>query len=229
MSSTFSSLKLVIFDLDGTLIDTVADLSDAVNAALSVFGFPIRSYEEVVSFVGNGTLKLIERALPDDKHDDKELASAVHEAFTNHYSGHYADKSAVYDGIPEVLSSLKSRGIKLAVLSNKPDRFTKALIGMFFPNVFDTVLGSGENTPRKPDPTGELGIIRSFGLMLDECLHVGDSDTDIKTAHNAGVKAVGCTWGFRPKSTLEEAGADWIADKPEDMIKIFQKTVEKWI
>ena len=222
----FSSLKLVIFDLDGTLINTVADLGDAVNSALLQFGFPPRSYDEIVSFVGNGTLKLIERALPSDKRTD-ELVSAVHDAFTKHYSEHYADKSAVYEGIPEALDYLKSRGVKLAVLSNKPDKFTKALIELFFPNVFDIVLGSGENTPRKPDQTGELRIINSFGLTPEKCLHVGDSDTDIKTAHNAGAKCLGCSWGFRPRATLEAAGTDYIANKPIELIKIFEKTVEK--
>ena len=224
--STHSSLKLVIFDLDGTLIDTVADLGDAVNHALRLFGFPERSYQEVISFVGNGTLKLIERALPEDMQSDHELITKVHDEFTAHYAGHYADKSKVYDGIPEVLEYLRTHGVKLAVLSNKPDRFTKALIGMFFPSVFDVVLGSGENTPRKPDPMGELSIINSFGLSPEECLHVGDSDTDVKTAHNAGVKVIGCTWGFRPRTTLESAGAEFIVDKPEDIIKIFAKTVE---
>ena len=226
MSSTPSSLKLIIFDLDGTLIDTVADLGDAVNFALTQYGFSERSYQEVMSFVGNGTMKLIERALPADRQSDGALIEKVHKSFTTRYSEHYADKSRVYDGIPEVVRTLKEQGLKLAVLSNKPDRFTKSLIEMFFPGVFDVVLGSGENTPRKPDPTGEIGIINGFGLKQEEVVHIGDSDTDIKTAHNAGVRCIGCTWGFRPRQTLEAAGAEWIVDEPAGILKIFAKTVE---
>ena len=226
MSSTLSSLKLIIFDLDGTLIDTVADLGDAVNFALAQYGFPERSYQEVMRFVGNGTLKLIERALPAGRQHDGALVEKVHQSFTSRYSEHYADKSRVYGGIHEVIRSLKGQGLKLAVLSNKPDKFTKSLIEMFFPGAFDVVLGSGENTPRKPDPTGEFGIINGFGLTPDEVLHVGDSDTDVKTAHNAGVRCIGCTWGFRPRETLEAAGADFIVDKPSEILNFFVKTVE---
>lgn len=224
MSNTPSSLKLIIFDLDGTVLDTVADLADAVIFALEKHGFPPRSYQEVMSFVGNGTLKLIERALPDG-HKDPETVVAVHTDFAARYSAHYADKTKPYDGIPELLSSLKSQGYKLSVLSNKPDKFTKELTEGFFPKVFDVVRGSVDGVPRKPDPTAELGILNDFGVMAGECLHIGDSDTDVLTAHNAGIKCVGCTWGYRPKETLEEAGADYIVETVAELAKFFEKTV----
>ena len=218
MSSTPSSHKLIIFDLDGTLVDTIKDLTFAVNEALASFGFGGRSCKEVTDFVGNGTLKLIERALPEGK-KDPETVSAVHAAFTESYSRHYADSSLPYAGMYELVKELKERGFKLAVLSNKPDRFTRELVEKFFGGLFDVILGSSETTPRKPDPKGEFSIIAGLGLSPQETLHIGDSDTDVMTAHNAGVKCVGCTWGFRSRETLERAGADFFADKPSDILK----------
>lgn len=226
MSSIPSSLKLIIFDLDGTILDTVADLADAVIYALEKHGFPPRSYREVMNFVGNGVIKLIERALPYG-HKEPENVEKVYLDFNSRYSSHYADKTKPYDGISELLSELKTRGYKLAVLSNKPDKFTKDLVDGFFPNVFGVVRGSVDGVPRKPDPTSELSILRELGIAPDECLHVGDSDTDVLTAHNAGIKCVGCTWGYRPRKTLEEAGADYIVESVAELAKFFEKTVAK--
>ncbi len=217
MSNTPSSLKLVVFDLDGTLVDTIKDLTFAVNEALDSFGFPKRSCGDVTDFVGNGTLKLIERALPDGK-KDAETVSAVHSAFTESYARHYADSSLPYSGMYGLVKELKERGLKLAVLSNKPDRFTKELVEKFYGGLFDVILGSSGSTPRKPDPKGELSIISGLGLTPEETLHIGDSDTDVLTAHNAGVRCIGCTWGFRPRQVLENAGADFFADKPSQIL-----------
>lgn len=222
----YSSPKLVIFDLDGTVLDTVADLADAVIFALEKHGFPPRSYAEVMSFVGNGVIKLIERALPDG-HKDPETVEKVYIDFNARYSSHYADKTVPYSGVPELLECLKTRGIKLAVLSNKPDKFTNELIEGFFPGVFDVVRGSVDGVPRKPDPTAELNILRGFGVSPDECLHIGDSDTDVLTAHNAGIRCVGCTWGYRPRKTLEECGADYIVESVTELRNFFEKTVAK--
>lgn len=226
MSNTPSSLKLIVFDLDGTILDTVADLADAVIYALEKHGFPPRSYQEVMSFVGNGVVKLIERALPDG-HKDPETVEKVYLDFNARYSSHYADKTKPYDGIPELLSKLKADGYKLAVLSNKPDKFTKELINGFFPNVFDIIRGSVDGVPRKPDPTAELNILNDLGVTAGECLHIGDSDTDVLTAHNAGIKCVGCTWGYRPKETLLEYGADFIVETVDELANFFEKTVAK--
>lgn len=226
MSSTLSSLKLIIFDLDGTLIDTIDDLTEAVCFALNRGGFPPRSSRDVTNFVGNGVLKLIERSLPEG-HRDAETVGQVHADFNAFYAEHYADKSLPYDGAAETVGRLKAEGYKLAVLSNKPDRFTKALIEKFFPALFDAYLGSSESTPRKPDPTGELSIITSLGLTPDVTLHIGDSDTDIMTAHNAGVRCIGCTWGFRPRATLEAAGADWIVERFENIFGVINDINKK--
>lgn len=223
--STPSSLKAIIFDLDGTVLDTVADLAGAVNAALSKNGFPEKSHGEVMSFVGNGTLKLIERALPEE-HRDPQTAERVHSDFSEYYSLHFADKTKPYEGIPELLKKLKNAGYRLAVSSNKPDRFTKELIEMFFPQIFDIVIGSSEVIPRKPDPTGEYSILAKFGISPFEAIHVGDSDTDVKTAHNAGVICLACAWGYRPKEVLMAADADFIVEKVSEMEKFFEKTVE---
>lgn len=225
MSSTPSSLKAVIFDLDGTVLDTIADLAGAVNAALSKNGFPIRTHAEVMSFVGNGTLKLIERALPEESRD-KPTVERVHGDFSEYYSQHFADETKPYPGIPELLKKLKNAGYKLAVSSNKPDRFTKELIGRFYPGIFDIVIGSSEVTPRKPDPTGEYSILAKFGVSPFEAIHVGDSDTDVKTAHNAGVACLACTWGYRSKETLMAADADFIVEKVAEMERFFEKTVD---
>lgn len=226
MSNTPSSLKLVIFDLDGTVLDTIADLADAVCYALNAHGFPPRSYEEVMSFVGNGVVKLIERALPEG-HKDEKTVEAVYESFNERYGAHFADKTRPYAGMADIMKFLKDRGVKLAVLSNKPDLYTKELIEKFYPGLVDIAVGSGENTPRKPDPAGELKIIHGFGFTPDETLHVGDSDTDIMTAKNSGAKMLACSWGYRNKQTLINAGAEIIVDSVEEMAKFFEKTVAK--
>lgn len=225
MSNTPSSLKAIIFDLDGTVLDTIADLAGAVNAALCKNGFPERKHSEIMSFVGNGTRKLIERALPEDN-QDPQTVERVHADFSQHYAEHFADETKPYPGIPELLKKLKKSGYKLAVSSNKPDRFTKELIEIFFPDIFDIVVGSSEVTPRKPDPTGEYSILARFGISPFEAIHVGDSDTDVKTAHNAGVMCLACTWGYRSKQTLMAADADFIVEKVSEMEKFFEKTVE---
>ncbi len=216
MLSTLSSLKLIIFDLDGTLLNTIDDLADAVCFALGEYGFPPRSREEVTGFVGNGVLKLIERALPEG-HKDSETADKVCRSFNLRYAGHCADKTRPYDGMTELVAKLKARGYKLAVLSNKPDEFTKELIRKFFGDAFDAVEGSGENTPRKPDPTGELKLIADLGFTPADAVHIGDSDTDVMTARNAGVRLLACSWGYRSRKCLTDAGAADIADTVEEL------------
>lgn len=217
-----SSVKLIIFDLDGTVLDTVDDLADAVCEALSENGFPTRSREEVMRFVGNGVLKLCERALPDGEKTEENIKK-VHAAFNRSYAARYSNKTRPYDGMAELLGELKRRGYLLAVLSNKPDEFTRELIEKFYPGIFDFVRGSREGVPRKPDPTAELEIISEAGLTPSRCVHVGDSETDVQTAKNAGVAVVACSWGYRPKETLVEAGAEVIAENVGELRKIFLK------
>lgn len=226
MSITFSSvdIKLCIFDLDGTLVNTISDLAASVDFAMRSLELPCHTHEEYTSYIGDGTRLLIKRSLPDDQKDDSSLLEKAHSIFTKHYSMHFCDTSVVYDGIKEALFDLKSRGIRLAVLSNKPDAFTKAIIGKLFPEgLFDVVMGAKEGVPKKPDPTQEIEIIIAFGLRKDECLHVGDSDVDVITAHNAGIKCFGCTWGFRSYDCLKSANADHIINSPKEITDFFAK------
>ncbi|MBQ8623684.1 MAG: HAD-IA family hydrolase [Oscillospiraceae bacterium] len=226
MSNTFSSadIKLCIFDLDGTLVNTIGDLAASVDFAMRSLSLPTHSIKEYTSFVGNGTLSLIKRSLPSNLQDNPELLSKAHSIFTKHYSEHFCDTSFVYDGIIEALHYLKSRGVKLAVLSNKPDVFTKAIINKLFgEDLFDVVLGAREGIPKKPNPTAELEVIKRFGFEKSECVHVGDSDVDVITAHNAGIKCLGCAWGFRPYECLKNASADYIITSPQEIENFFAK------
>ncbi|MCD8007088.1 MAG: HAD-IA family hydrolase [Oscillospiraceae bacterium] len=215
------TLKSVIFDLDGTLVDTADDLGDSVSAALNQLGLPTHTIAEYISFVGNGTLMLVKRSLPENLRDDEALLNRAHELFCDHYAAHYLDKSRVYDGILEVVKALKDAGIKLYVLTNKPYQFASKIIEQCFPSgTFDLVGGSGQGFPRKPDPSYENHLIELSGVSKSETIHIGDSGTDIETAHNAGIKCIACTWGFRSRQSLIDAGADFIADEPREILEI---------
>ncbi len=214
-------MKSIIFDLDGTLVDTAEDLGDSVSAALIELGLPTHTTAEYISFVGNGTLMLVKRSLPENLREDEELLNRAHDLFCDHYSKHYLDKSRVYDCIPEVVKTLKDSGLKLYVLTNKPYQFASAIIDACFPTgTFDLVAGSGQGFPRKPDPSYENHIVEHSGVSKSETIHIGDSSTDIETAHNAGIKCIACTWGFRSRQSLEEAGAEFIVDKPGEILEI---------
>ena len=203
-------LKLIMCDLDGTVLDTVRDLGDAVIFGLKKYGFAPRSYDEIRQFVGNGVKKLIERALPDGEKSEENIEK-VHNAFNEYYSAHFADHTSPYPGMPELLKEIRRTGIKLAVFSNKPQQFTEELIDKFYPDIFDIVRGNREVFPRKPDPAGELEIMKEAGVSPEETVHVGDSDTDVLTAKNAGVTCLACTWGYRSRESLEAASAPFIA------------------
>ncbi|MCD7823398.1 MAG: HAD-IA family hydrolase [Oscillospiraceae bacterium] len=214
-------MKTVIFDLDGTLVDTAEDLGDSVSAALRELGLPVHTTEEYISFVGNGTLMLVKRSLPENLREDEELLNKAHDLFCNHYAGHYLDKSRVYDGIPEVVKSLKSAGLKLYVMTNKPYQFASKIIDECFPaGTFELVAGSGQGFPRKPDPSYENHLIELSGADKSEVIHIGDSATDVETAHNAGLKCIACTWGFRSRESLIAAEGDYIVDEPGEILEI---------
>ena len=211
----------IMFDLDGTIVDTIESLKEAVNTALREEGYPERSYDEVRLAIGNGAKKLMERSLPSDASNDEniqKLFCGFHAAYRETYL--MVDKC--YDGIYETVCELKRRGYVLAVLSNKPDDYVKGIIDKLFPSgTFDYVRGQTE-LPIKPDPTVPRLILEALGCEPFEAIYVGDSDVDIKTGKNAGMKAVGVSWGFRGRELLEREGADFIADRPEELFEMLE-------
>lgn len=225
MLNTFSSakIKLCIFDLDGTLVNTISDLASSADFAMQSLGLPKHTINEYMNFVGNGTYKLISRSMPLDNQDE-ELTEQAYDIFTEHYSNHYCDTSYVYEGITEALQMLKSKKVKLVVYTNKPQKFAEGMISKLFGDeLFDAVYGSRPPCPNKPNPFVEEYIIGSLNIKKNRCIHIGDSDVDVITAHNAGIKCIGCTWGFRNREHLEASGADYIIDSPDEIFEIFSE------
>lgn len=208
-------IKLVIFDLDGTLVNSLEDIADATNNALKDMGYPIHKLSEFNHFVGDGVLQLCERALPDDA---KERALELQKGFSAYYSKNSTAKTVPYDGINEMLEKLKINGIKLAVASNKVHDFSVSIVKDFFGDTFDIILGNTPERPKKPNPIIIDDILSYAGVEKDEAIMVGDSDIDIMTADNAGIASIGCVWGYRGRKELEEAGADYMADTPSDIV-----------
>ncbi len=206
--------KLIVFDLDGTLLDTLDDLHASVNHALASENLPARSMDEVRRFVGNGVRKLIERAVPDDC--PGEVLERTFAEFRRHYTENCSVRTKPYDGVPELLDMLKAQGYLLGVVSNKADEPVKALIAHYFPGVFDSVVGEREGVRRKPAPDSVLETARSLGCDAAQAVYIGDSDVDARTAINAGCRCVLVSWGFRGRETLEPFGFT-IADRPEDI------------
>jgi len=208
----------VIFDLDGTLLNTLGDLRAATNHALEVRGLPPHSMEEIRQFIGNGIRLLICRAMPEGT-PEAEIDAALDD-FKAYYAAHIHDRTVPYDGIPQLLTALRKRGIKVAVLSNKIDSASQQLIEYFFPGKTDVVFGEHVGVPRKPDPTSCRMVMQRLGVQPEQVLYVGDSGTDMQTAKNAGLYAVGVTWGFRSKEVLLEYGADILVHRPEQILQI---------
>ena len=204
--------KLVIFDLDGTLLNTIADLAHSTNYALNKLGYPTHEIEKYNFMVGNGIDKLFERALPEEE-KSKENVLRVRKEFVPYYDIHNADDSRPYPGIPELLSYLQDAGVQIAVASNKYHAATKKLVDLYFPEIhFTAVLGQREGVKVKPDPIIVSDILEIAKVAKEEALYVGDSGVDMQTAANAGVTACGVTWGFRPRTELEEFNPSYIAD-----------------
>ncbi|MDE5582361.1 MAG: HAD-IA family hydrolase [Ruminococcus sp.] len=205
-----------IFDLDGTLADTLADLADAVNYGLGKLGCPLHDYEKYKYFVGNGVQKLCHRALPDDRKDETEK---LLEYFSDYYGKHFLDKTVIYDGMKECLDILVKNNVTLAVATNKPQNFAREIVKSLLAEYdFIKVLGGCAERPKKPD----TAIIREILSSLpddNEVYMIGDSDVDIKTAKCAEIKSVGCVWGFRGRQELLNAGADFIAETPQDIAR----------
>lgn len=211
----------VIFDLDGTLLNTIEDLSDSTNYVLSTHGLPKRSQKEVTSFVGNGVRLLIERAVPTGT--SKETTDAVFKEFQSYYREHMKDKTRPYAEIIELLEELKKRQIKTAIVSNKFDAAVKQLKEDYFDGLITEAIGESPTVPKKPAPDSVFTALKQLGSSLDSCLYVGDSDVDILTAKNANVTSVGVTWGFRSRECLQLAGANHIIDHPLELLNLLKE------
>lgn len=209
--------KLVIFDLDGTLLDTIADLAAAANHALQKAAFPVHDTETIRTFVGNGISKLLERALPEGART-AENVERLRTDFVPYYDAHNAEQSKPYPGVAALLLRLQERGMMLAVASNKYQAATEKLVAHYFPGIrFVKVMGQREGVPVKPDPTIVFDIMEAAGVGKEDVLYVGDSGVDMQTAHNAGVDAVAVSWGFRPRTELEAFRPLAIIDRAEEL------------
>ena len=197
--------RLAVFDMDGTILDTLDDLTDTLNMSLAEVGMPVRTKDEVRSFVGNGVGKLLERAVPQGATEEEMAALAG--AFRKNYAVHCADKTKPYDGVPELIAALRAAGLKTAVVSNKVDFAVQTLAEGYFKGLFDMAVGEREGVRRKPAPDSVNEVMRTLGIPQEETVYIGDSDVDADTARNACVDFVGVEWGFRPREVLLEHGA----------------------
>lgn len=208
--------KAVIFDLDGTLLNTLEDLKDSVNVILKQHGYPERSLAEIRSFVGNGAGKLIQRALPPGS-SQEEVKKCLAE-YLLYYGEHSRIKTRPYEGIPELLKELKNKGIQMAVVSNKGENTVKELCEIYFPGYIAAAVGDLEGYKKKPEPDNINRAMKALAVEKEAVIYVGDSDVDIETARNCNLKSVLVSWGFREKGYLEKCGAVNIIDKPEELL-----------
>ena len=212
------NIKAVIWDLDGTLLNTLDDLAASTNAALEQNGLPLRTTDEVRQFVGNGVHKLIERAVPELGAEHPKFQQVL-DGFVAHYGAHSKDHTGPYDGIMEALDTLAAQGVKLAIVSNKIDFAVKALSRDYFGDRMLSAVGDDPSRRKKPAPDSVLEAMRQLGVSGEECVYVGDSDVDVITARNAGIPCVGVTWGFRSEACLREAGAEYVAHNPQELLE----------
>lgn len=223
-------IKLVIFDMDGTILDTLEDLTDSTNYALKKNGLKERSIDEIRRFVGNGIRKLIERAVGYEREDnnidsgvdnniDVNVINKVFEDFKEYYAKNCAIKTKPYDGIIEIVKELKEKGIYSAVVSNKADFAVQSLCIDYFDNIFDYAVGEKEGIKCKPCSDGVMDVLNRFGIEKENAVYVGDSDVDFMTAKNAGLEFIGVTYGFRTREFLENLGSRNLADSPYEILK----------
>jgi phosphoglycolate phosphatase len=210
--------KAVIFDLDGTILDTLEDLTDAVCHALTINGQPGRSIDEVRCFVGNGIRKLIKRAVMPGT--DAALTEKIHRDFMEYYKEHCADKTRPYEGIPELVGRLKSCGYRTAVVSNKADSAVNALCRQYFPAMFDYCVGEREDISKKPSPDSVNEVLRKLGISRAEAVYIGDSEVDIETAANADMDCIIVSWGFRSEDYLKSMGAEKIVHSTDELAEL---------
>ncbi len=215
-------IDTVIFDLDGTLLNTLDDLTDSVNFALGEMGCPLHTADEVRMMVGNSVIYLIEKALPEGT--DKETFDKTLAIFEKHYQTNMRNKTAPYSGVMSMLEKVKAEGYKMAVVSNKPDVFTKQLVDELFGEYISTAIGRSDAMPRKPAPDTVWYALELLDSKKENAVYVGDSEVDVLTAKNSGMPCVGCLWGFRDRETLESAGAEYLISSPDELVNLL-KTV----
>lgn len=214
-------IKNVVFDMDGTILNTIDDLFNSVNFALKSCGHPLRSMQEVLSFVGNGVQKLIERALPVGF--TQVQFEDCFKIFMEYYNEHKNDNTAPYDGILELMSQLQKKGIKMSVVSNKFDAGVKELASKLFAGFLPVAIGESKEVKPKPNPSGVWLALDLMGAKKEESVYIGDSEVDFETAKNSGLTFVAVTWGFRPRELHERLGAKYIADTPLEVVNILDK------
>lgn len=212
------SVNTVIFDLDGTLLYTLEDLTDSVNYALSEVNAPQRTIQEIKSFLGNGVYILIKNALPEGA-DELKISKCI-SIFKEHYSQNMFNKTKPYDGIIDLLKQLKQNGYKTAVLSNKFDSAVKTLVTHYFDGLIDTAAGQKENIDKKPAPDGVNEIITELNADKSECIMVGDSEVDIQTANNSGIPCISVTWGYKDINFLYNNGAETLIYSPDELLEL---------
>lgn len=215
--------ELVIFDLDGTILNTLDDLTDSLNYALTVNKCPERSIEEVRSFVGNGIYKLIERGVPSTA--SAEMIEKVYQDFSSYYKVHCADKTKAYDGIIELIHKLREEGIKTAVVSNKADYAVQVLCKQYFEGLFDTAVGEKPDVRKKPAPDSVNEVLNKLQICREKAVYIGDSEVDIETAKNAEMDCISVDWGFRDKAYLKEMGAMHIVSNVKELLEVLSCSI----
>ena len=210
--------KLIIFDLDGTILDTLLDLANSLNYALRNCGYPERTIDEVRRFVGNGIRKLMERGVPENTPTPE--VDKVHAAFTEHYKVHCADFTKPYDGIEGLLKTLRKNGYKTAVVSNKADYAVQELCKQYFDGLFDFAVGERDGVRKKPAPDSVNEVLNTLGISANDAVYIGDSEVDIETANNAHLPHIIVTWGFRDKAFLRKHGAEVFVSSPQEILDL---------
>lgn len=211
--------RVLIFDLDGTIADTIYSIRDGVNMAMNKYGFPERDYEETRAAIGNGARELIRLSLPKGTQSDSLLVDKVLADYDAFYEQTYANIDGTYEGVDTAIRTLIERGYKIAVLSNKQDAYVKKIVALLFPDGEISYAMGQTALPKKPDPTVPLMIAAKLGAAPDECAFIGDSDVDVLTAKNSGMYAVAVTWGYRPRSELSDADA--LVDTADELLALF--------
>lgn len=206
----------ILFDLDGTLLNTLVDLRNSVNYALEQCGYPLQSLRNIRDYVGNGVAMLVHRSVPNGTPAEEEARCLA--IFKEHYMVHMNDNTCPYDGLLPVIEELRKRGCLIGIVSNKIEPAVKELADKFFPGLIDVAVGDCPERNKKPAPDSTLAAIAQLSVSADTCLYIGDTDIDIETAHNAGIPCVGVTWGFRDRDVLVDA--DFIIDKPEELLAL---------